>query len=194
MGRAVRRTTMGGEPRTVRVSCKAPGCLRSAPRGYCKRHAYHAQTHGNLAVPSKSPQTQFWARVDKRGPRDCWPWKKGTNGQGYGFYTWEGKQRLTHRIAYTLTNGPIPDGLQIDHRCHTPDCTDHTKCRHRLCCNPVHLKAVTNAENNAADRTRRHTGPRVTHCPKGHEYTEDNTRIGTNGYRNCRTCERARKR
>jgi hypothetical protein len=41
-----------------------------------------------------------------------------------------------HRVAYEVTNGPIPDGLQFDHRC-----------RNRACISPAHLEPVTNAEN-----------------------------------------------
>lgn len=40
----------------------------------------------------------------------------------------------------------------------------------------------------------RYDHPPVTHCPRGHEYTEENTRIGAHGEPNCRTCTRARAR
>jgi hypothetical protein len=35
-----------------------------------------------------------------------------------------------------FTNGPIPDDMLIDHRCHT-----------HLCCNPRHLRLATNKQN-----------------------------------------------
>ena len=35
---------------------------------------------------------------------------------------------------------------------------------------------------------------RKTHCPRGHEYTPENTRLCRRGWRNCRTCERMRAR
>ncbi len=178
----------------MKAKCKAPACLRPEPNGYCPKHAWQRKHHGPMLLQFKDPAKQFWARVDKRGPRDCWLWKKGHNGQGYGFYTWEGRQQLTHRIAYTLTVGPIPDGMQLDHQCHTPDCTGATKCQHRRCCNPAHLKPVTNAENSSAERSRKAYGRKVTHCPRGHEYTPENTRETAKGYRNCRTCERERTR
>jgi hypothetical protein len=31
----------------------------------------------------------------------------------------------------------------------------------------------------------------ITHCPKGHEYTKENTYVYPNGWRSCRTCNRA---
>ena len=35
---------------------------------------------------------------------------------------------------------------------------------------------------------------RITHCPEGHEYTPENTRISQRGFRNCRACHRERTR
>lgn len=43
----------------------------------------------------------------------------------------------THRVMYIAAHGSIPDGLHIDHLC-----------RNRSCCNPEHLEAVSQAENN----------------------------------------------
>jgi hypothetical protein len=33
----------------------------------------------------------------------------------------------------------------------------------------------------------------ITHCPRGHEYTPDNTRV-SRGKRNCRACEKIHHR
>lgn len=78
-------------------------------------------------------QRGFWDRVDRRGPDDCWPWKKfvapevGAGKGGYGIYL----RYLAHRVAYTLGKGPIPPGRLVTHTC---DC--------RICCNPAHLVVV----------------------------------------------------
>lgn len=112
-------------------------------------------------------------KVDESG---CWIWQGPRTPDGYGKHR-RGPghpERVIHRITYEHYVGPIPDGLQLDHLC-----------RVRLCCNPEHLEPVTGSVNT--DR-QDHANRRKTHCPKGHEYTPENTRIDSAGKRHCRTC------
>lgn len=86
----------------------------------------------------KRAEAYFWERVDRGADDDCWPWLMGRHARGYGRVRLPGVGVApTHRVAYLLAVGPIPDGLAIDHLCGTPPC-----------CNPAHLEAVTQAENN----------------------------------------------
>jgi len=86
--------------------------------------------------------TRFWSRVDRRGPRDCWSWTAGCCTAGYGHFrlgsasTGDRRKELSHRLAYELTKGPIPDGLKVLHECDNPPC-----------CNPAHLFVGTHADN-----------------------------------------------
>src|SRR5690349_9817024 len=44
------------------------------------------------------------------------------------------------------------------------------------------------ASRSEQQNNRRGAGFRVTHCPQGHEYSQENTIIGKNHRRKCRTC------
>lgn len=110
----------------------------------------------------------------------CTPYTGTLNANGYGYSgTATHGERLAHRIAWVAANGPIPDGLTIDHLC-----------RNKACVNVDHLEVVTYGEN-----TRRAwaANPR-THCRRGHEFTDDNVVIGADGYRTCLTCKRVANR
>lgn len=121
---------------------------------------------------------RFWDDVDVGEPWSCWRWKKSIASHGYG-QTFDGVTvRLAHRVAYVLQVGPIPAGMTVDH-----------VCRVRPCCNPRHLRLLPNLAN-ASDNGN----ARKTHCPRGHEYTAENTRLDGRGHRRCRACARERAR
>ena len=116
---------------------------------------------------------------------DCWLWAGYKNEHGYGvhYYT-EGKKTkkvLAHRMSYEHFKEKIPEGLVIDHLC-----------RITSCINPSHLEAVTNIENILRGVGFAGLNNRKTHCPKGHEYTPENTNAN-NGWRRCRVCDRLRQ-
>ena len=124
----------------------------------------------------------FWIKVgdDSETADDCWPGRGPINNMGYGVFA-VGDRTTTsaHRYAYESLVGPIPDGLVLDHLCKNP-----------ICVNPWHVDPVTTLVNNLrSDNCGR------THCPKGHEYTDDNVYVtpGTT-WRSCRECGRAKFR
>lgn len=78
----------------------------------------------------------FWDRVAIKLPQECWEWTGCILEDGYGQTRMNMQKHRTHRLAYQLTYGLIPDGLQVLHTC------DNTKC-----CNPNHLWIGTTQDN-----------------------------------------------
>jgi len=119
-------------------------------------------------------------RIDASG--DCWEWTGNHDINGYGRLSY----KLAHRLVYEALCGPVPKGLELDHLCRNPGCV-----------NPDHLEPVTHAENmrrgygfKSASRNKL----AMTHCKRGHAFTDANTYRFTNGARRCRTCHRDRER
>lgn len=139
----------------------------------CNRHYERERLSGRLEVDRRDPLTKFWSRVEKTST--CWVWT-AAKANGYGRMQWNGRQQPTHRIAYELLVGPIPEGLEIDHLC-----------RNRACCNPDHLEPVTSQVNMLRGETVAAANAAKDSCPEGHPYDEANTYLWR-GNRLCLTC------
>lgn len=112
-----------------------PWAVRRGTVAYCSRACRNAGR--SLEERTRA----FWANVRRGEPSACWPWQAGTAHKGYGHARWpnaEGRIQDTNaqRVAWLLTNGPIPEGVFVLHRCDNPPC-----------CNPAHLFLGTNADN-----------------------------------------------
>ena len=82
---------------------------------------------------------KFWSMVDIRSEDKCWPWlgntKIGKRGGEYGYLSFEGKNRLAHRVAFKLTMG------------HYPEPMGRHLCDNDICCNPLHVIEGTHSDN-----------------------------------------------
>ena len=110
-----------------------------------------------MARPKPTPTqviARFWSKVDRRGPDECWPWLAGMVGpppNNYGRF-WTGDKKIqAHVFAWTLRNGPLPDGKPWGlHRCDNPPC-----------CNPAHIFPGTPADNTADEVKKGRHGTRT---------------------------------
>ena len=120
--------------------------------------------HKNLPIPESVQQRALSDyTVNEDG---CWisGWNKSI--KGYGAVSTrddEGVTRvwLAHRASWVHHNGPIPDGLVIDHKCFT-----------HACINPEHLRLLTRTQNNARKEKFGKQDWPLDECRWGHKLTE----------------------
>lgn len=157
--------------------------------GLCNVHYMRLRRTGRTDTPTRAER--FVAKIEVDPVTGCWLWTGALSDNGYGAFNDGDRLVGAHRWSYKHFVGPIPDELEIDHQCHNADasCAGGV-CRHRRCVCPEHLTPATSQENVV--RGRRPGQVRaITHCPAGHPYDAENTRITSLGYRRCRACHRA---
>ncbi len=82
---------------------------------------------------------RFWAKVDRKGPDECWPWIGTLCNYGYGQFNVNKTKKRAHRFSLEIHKGAHPAGKPMAlHLCDFPGC-----------CNPAHLRWGTNVENVA---------------------------------------------
>lgn len=114
----------------------------------------------------------------------CKPWTGTILSTGYGRAYKDGVRQMAHRWVWEQENGDIPAGMHVMHICDNPPCVEIT-----------HLRLGSPKENfqDSIAKGRNYYKNR-THCPKGHPYDEENTRLNQRGHRGCKSCDREVKR
>lgn len=118
------------------------------------------ETCGQSFKPQHHTQSRFCSRqcagIGKRIPvagrllamsipepnSGCWLWLGNINYLGYGMVR-DGRMRSAHRASFEVFRGPIPDGMDILHRCDV-----------RCCINPDHLWLGSHRDNMRDMRTK----------------------------------------
>lgn len=146
-----------GAPHRISVACLQcgtsfeswPSRLESGRGRYCSKRCSATANVSHLPIrvakptpqkPPRRPRSEtFWQSIDASGGSNaCWPWIRARNNTGYGITSFRPiRSKLAHRIAWIITNGPIPDTLNVLHQCDNPPC-----------CNPSHLFTGSQADNN----------------------------------------------
>jgi HNH endonuclease len=129
------------------------------------------------------PLKRFWEKI-QLSDDGCWLWAGCLfQASGYGCFFPGGygcpNNVLAHRWLWEKLNGPVPEGLELDHLC-----------RVRHCVNPMHLEPVTRRMNiMRSPIVITANFSRQTRCKNGHEFSHHDRK-----QRLCRICGNAYKK
>jgi len=121
--------------------CLVDDCTnKPRSRGYCQTHYMRWYRTGNPSRVKRdmpaSPEESF--AMNTRWSGDCLVWSSASQSQEYAQIRVNGKRVGVHRYSWERTNGPIADGLFVDHICHNPSCV-----------NVEHLRLASVSQNSS---------------------------------------------
>ena len=134
-----------------------------------------------LMAPRLPLPERFWRHVVCDIETHCWIWTGSKESKGYGQFRLTHKPLShiqAHRFAYQDLIGPIPTET-LDHFC-----------ENKLCVNVLdqeHIQPASNRDNILRSGRAGLLAAR-SHCEKGHEFNEQNSRYTTEGGRRRRRC------
>lgn len=184
------------EPSHKRTKKPCSECDRLAfAKGLCRPHYDKLRRTGLRGgdLPERLDRLGLYlAKVDQRGPDECWPWRAARSEKNYGEFADGNRGSMpAHRFGFSVFVRPLEPGEVIDHTCHNQDdsCPGGNICEHRACQNPAHWEAVDDKTNQERGKSFSAVNGRKTHCDWDHELTPENS-YGYKGRRQCKTCAR----
>jgi hypothetical protein len=109
----------------------------NTPKGWVSgRSLRFVNGHNNSVKRETDIKDRFWSKVAIKGADECWEWKASRYPGGYGKFSIKDRYQQAHRLAWRLSNGEIPSGQNILHKCDNPPCV-----------NPNHLFLGTQTDN-----------------------------------------------
>lgn len=116
----------GGKTTIPKHSDRSHGLIAGVPRRYIAGHQRRKVGRGaDYLVEDRGYETP------------CWVWQHG-RANGYGrIFDDNSVVRLAHVVYWERVNGPVPEGVQLHHRCET-----------KACVNPAHLRPLTQREHS----------------------------------------------
>lgn len=130
-----------GRRRRPTKPCQFEGCEGWAwARGFCGSHYQQMKRDGKLPTVRimGDPVARFRVSYEVNPDTGCWEWTGWIHPKGYGVLPMGGKSKKVraHRFSWEVHFGPIPDGMDVLHRCDN-----------RKCCYPDHLFLGDDAAN-----------------------------------------------
>lgn len=134
-----------GDPLIVEewpATCSIEGCEGAhMSRGWCNMHYKRWKRNGEPTAVVQYQEKGLTAEeiIAARTERDgeCIVWT-GLIRSDYGTFKHQGKMLRSHRVAWEIAHGEIPEGFVVDHTCWNPKCV-----------NVDHLRLASIAQNNA---------------------------------------------
>lgn len=106
----------------------------------------------------------------------CWLWQRHRNKAGYGRLRYQKKYWLAHRFTYVAFNGPIPEDMELAHRCANPPCVS-----------PEHNRPLDHRANLLEGSGFVAAQAAKSVCKNGHPLEGTNVYLWRN-HRSCKLC------
>ena len=121
-------------------SCSVEGCPKKVvARQLCGMHYQRMKKNGDPLVTKRfldpSEALSYYVKEVTNG---CVEWTAAKDKDGYGKIKVARRSVRAHRFAWEQANGPIPEGMKVDH-----ECWNHA------CVNVDHLRLANTGENNS---------------------------------------------